>query len=50
MLDGPQAGMKVSRRNINNLKWQEGKSKEPFEEGERGECKSWLTTQHSKKP
>ena len=55
-LDKAQAGIKIARRNINNLryvddnhpngrKWRE--TKEPLDEGERGEWKSWLKTQHS---
>ena len=55
-LDEPQAGIKISRRNTNNLicRWyhsngrkQRG-TKEPLDEGERGKWKSWLKTQHSK--
>ena len=56
-LDEAQAGIKISGRNINNLRhaeWhhhygrkQRG-TKEPLDEGERGECKSWLKTQHLK--
>ena len=55
-LDDSQAGIKISGGNINNLryvddnhpngrKWRE--TKEPLDEGERGEWKSWLKTQHS---
>ena len=55
-LDETQAGIKIARRNINNLryaddstfmteKWRE--TKEPLHEDER-EWKSWLKTQHSK--
>ena len=56
-LDEAQAGIKIARRNINNLryaddttfmKWK-GKwrgTKEPLDESERGEWKSWLKAQH----
>ena len=53
-LDEAQAGIKIAERNINNLTnagdttlMAESK-KEPFDESERGEWKSWLKTQHSK--
>ena len=38
-LDEAQAGIKISRRNINNLRYTTltAESKEPFDEGERGE-------------
>ena len=47
-LDEAQAGIKTAGRNINNFicRWQ-ALTKEPLE-GERGEWKSWLKTQHSK--
>ena len=56
-LDEPQAGIKIARRNINNLryavdttlngrKWKE--TKEPLDEGEKGEWTNWVKTQHSK--
>ena len=57
-LDEAQAGIKIARRNINNLsnadyttqgRKQRG-TEEPLDEGERGEWKSWLKTQHFKKP
>ena len=59
-LDEVQAGIKIARRNISNLRYAddttltaEGEEasdeKEPLDEGERGEWKSWLKTQHSKK-
>ena len=50
-----RSGIKIARRNINNLRcrWyhpygrkQRG-TKEPLDESERGEWKSWLKTQHS---
>ena len=54
-LDEAQVGIKIAGRNINNLryahyttigrKWR--RTKEPFDEGERGEWKSWLKAQHS---
>ena len=52
-LDESQAGMKIARRNINNLKCADdttlmAESKEPLDEGESGEWKSYLKTQHSK--
>ena len=54
--DEAQAGIKVARRNINNLrhagdttfmvkKW--GGTEETVDEGERRGGKSWLKTQHS---
>ena len=53
-LDEAQAGIKIAGRNINNLRYandpygrkQRG-TKEPPDESERGEWKSWLKTQHS---
>ena len=55
MLGETQAGIKIARRNINNLDmqmtlplWQKAKKNlERLNESERGECKSWLKTQHS---
>ena len=56
-LDEAQAGIMIAGRNINNLicgSWhypfgrkQRG-TKEPLDEGEREEWKSWFNTQHSK--
>ena len=52
-LDEAQAGIKIARRNINNLRRADGttlmaeRTKEPSDESERGEWKSWLKTQHS---
>jgi len=51
-----KAGIKIAGRNINNLRHADdttlvAESKEelkPLDEGERGEWKSWLKTQHSK--
>ena len=55
-LDEPQAGIKISRRNIYNLRYtdnttlmaesKEDLKSEPLDESERGEWKSWLKTQH----
>ena len=50
-----QAGIKIAGRNTNNLRYVddptlmvERGTKEPLDEGERGELKSWLKTQRSK--
>ena len=57
-LDKSQAGIKTAGRNINNLRYADDTTlngrkwrgtKEPLNEGERGEWESWLKTQHSKK-
>ena len=56
-LEEAQAGIKITRRTINNLRYaddttfmteREEELKVPLDESERGECKSWLKTQHSK--
>ena len=57
-LDDSQAGIKIARRNINYLRYaddttlmaesEEELNEEPLDEGERGEWKSWLKTQHLK--
>ena len=55
-LDKAQAGIKIARRNINNLRYADDtptygrkwRNEEPLDESERGEWKSWLKTQHSK--
>ena len=57
-LDDSQAGIKIARRNINYLRYaddttlmaesEEELNEEPLDEGERGEWKSRLKTQHSK--
>ena len=56
-LDEAKAGIKIPRRNINNLRYaddptpmeeSEEENKKPLDDGERGELKSWLQTQHSK--
>ena len=54
-LDEAQAGIKIAGRNINNLRYADDTTlmaesrgiKEPLDESERGEWKSWLKTQHS---
>ena len=51
-LDEAQAGIKIARRNINNLRHADdatlmAESKEPLDESERGEWESWLKAQHS---
>ena len=57
-LDDPQAKIKIAGRNIYNLRYaddttpraaSEEETEEPLHEGERGEWKSWLKTQHLKK-
>ena len=54
-LDESQTGIKIDRRNINNLRYvddttlmaeSEEELKKPLDEGERGEWKSWLEIQH----
>ena len=50
--DESQAGIKIARRNIKNLRWhhpygRKQRTKETLDESER-EWKSWLKTQHSK--
>ena len=53
-LDEAQAGIKIAGRNSNNLRYADdttlmakSEEEEPLDEGERGEWKSWLKTQHS---
>ena len=55
-LEEAQAGMKIAGRNINNLRYADNttlmeeskeETKEPLDESERGEWKSWLKTKHS---
>ena len=54
-LDESQAGLKIARRNINNLRYAddttlmaEGEEElKNLDEGESGEWKSWLKAQHS---
>ena len=53
-LDEAQARIKIAGRNTNNLRYandttfmEEERTKEPLDESERGEWKSWLKTQHS---
>ena len=55
-LEEAQAGIKIARGNINNLRYADDttlieekwrRTKEPLDESERGEWKSWLKAQHS---
>ena len=56
-LEEAQAGIKISGRNINNLRYaddttlmaesEEERTKETLDESESGERKSWLKAQHS---
>ena len=53
-LEEAQAGIKIARRNINNLRYAddttllaESKELKSLDESERGEWKSWLKAQHS---
>ena len=53
-LEETQAGIKIAGRNINNLRYAddttlmaERGAKQPLDESERGEQKSWLKAQHS---
>ena len=56
-LDEAEAGIKISGRNISNLRYADDttlmaeskdRTKEPLNESERGEWKGWCKTQHSK--
>ena len=52
-LDEAQARIRIARRNIKNLRYTDdttamAESKEPLDENERGEGKSWLKTQPQK--
>ena len=55
VLDEAQAGIKIARRNINNLSYADDTTygrkwrgtKKPLDESERGEWQSWLKAQHS---
>jgi len=52
-LDEAQAGIKISQRNINNLRYADdttlmAESKEELKKVKEEEWKSWLKTQHSK--
>ena len=56
-LDESQAEINIARRNANNVRYADDTTlsngrkwgtKEPLDEGERGEWKNWLKTQHSK--
>ena len=55
-LDEAQAGVNIAGRNTNNLRYaddttlmaeKQRRTKEPLDESERGEWKSWLKAQHS---
>ena len=55
-LEEIQAGIKIARRNINNLRYaddttlmaeSEEELKKPLDESKRGERKSWFSAQHS---
>ena len=55
-LEEAQAGIKISRRYVNNLRYaddttlkdrKQGRTKEPLDESQRGEWKSWLKAQQS---
>ena len=56
-LEETQAGIKITGRNINNLRYADDttlieeyrRTKEPLDESERKEWKSWLKTQYSEK-
>ena len=57
-LDEAQAGIKITGRNVNNLRYADDTTfmgrkwrgiKETLDEGERGDWKSWLKIQHLKK-
>ena len=49
-LDEAPAGIKIAKRNISKLQYANDTTlmAESEEEGEKGEWKSWLKTQHSK--
>ena len=56
-LDEVQTGIKIAGKNMDNLRYaddttlmaeSEERTKEPLDDSERGECKRWLKTQHSK--
>ena len=51
-LEEAQAGIKIAGRSINNLRYADdttlmAENKEPLDESERWEWKSWLKAQHS---
>ena len=56
-LDETQAGIKITKKNSNNLKYannttlmvESEEELESLDESERGEWKSWLKAQHSEK-
>ena len=52
-LDETQDGIRIARRNINNLRYAddttlkaESRTREPLDESERGEWKSWVKIKH----
>ena len=52
-LEEAQAGIKIARRNINNLRYADDTrkwrgTKKPLDESKRGEWKNWLKIQHQK--
>ena len=52
VLEEGQAGIKIARKNNNNLRYADditltAETKKPLDESERGEWKSWLKAQHS---
>ena len=55
-LDEAQAGIKIARRNINNLRYADDticgrkwkRVKVPLDESEKGECKTWLKKKNKK--
>ena len=53
-MDEAQAHIKIAGRNINNLRYADdttlmAQSKEPLDEGDRGEWKNWLNIKKKKK-
>ena len=52
-LEEAQAGIKIAKRNINNLRYADDTTlmteseEEPLDESEQGEWKSWIKAQHS---
>ena len=55
IMDEAQIGIKIAGRNINNLRYvddttlmaERRRTKEPLDESERRECKSWFKAQYS---
>ena len=46
-LEEAQAGIKIARRNLSNLRYADDTTLMTESESERGEGKSWLKAQHS---